>query len=76
MQPYTGYVNLQGLTADETREAIFIFEEEDGSTTAIDAAKVLNGKSAEGLYRVDGVKVQGATTQKGVYIQDGKKFVK
>ena len=76
MQPYTGYVNVG--TANATREVNFFFEEEDGSTTAINAADFVNGNkaNAEGLYRIDGVKVQGATTQKGVYIQDGKKFVK
>ena len=74
MQPYTGYVNLQGLTG--TREIICFFEEEDGTTTAINAAELQNMMKTEGLYRIDGIKVQGAPTQKGVYIQDGKKFVK
>ena len=74
MQPYTSYLDLGGFTG--TREVVVILEEEDGSTTAINAAELQNLKSAEGLYRIDGVKVQGATTQKGVYIQDGKKFVK
>ena len=76
MQPYTGYVNLGA--GSETREVIFTFEEEDGSTTAIKSVDFLNGNkaNAEGLYRVDGIKLQSAPTQKGVYIQDGKKFVK
>ena len=74
MQPYTSYLDLGGFTG--TREVVVILEDEDGSTTAINAAELQNLKSAEGLYRIDGVKVQGATTQKGVYIQDGKKFVK
>ncbi len=73
MQPYTSYLNLGGFTG--TREVVVIVEEEDGSTTAINAAE-LQKKSTEGLYRVDGVKLQSAPTQKGVYIQDGKKFVK
>lgn len=74
MQPYTGYVNVG--TANATREVNFFFEEEDGSTTAINAAELQNMMKTEGLYRIDGIKVQGAPTQKGVYIQDGKKFVK
>ena len=77
MQPYTGYVNLgEGFTG--TREVNFIFEEEDGSTTVIKDVDFMNGNkaNAEGLYRVDGIKLQSAPTQKGVYIQDGKKFVK
>ena len=76
MPPYTGFVNLTTLA--DTREVTFTFEEPDGSTTSIKAVDFSDGNkaNAEGLYRVDGVKVQGATTQKGVYIQDGKKFVK
>ena len=76
MPPYTGFANLG--TASATREVTFTFEEEDGSTTAIKAVDFFNGNkaNAEGVYRVDGVKVQGATTQKGVYIQNGKKYVK
>ena len=75
MAPYTGYVNMG--QANATREIIFTFEEEDGSTTAIKSVEFVNdSKSVEGLYRIDGVKIQGTATQKGVYIQDGKKFVK
>ena len=77
MQPYNAYVNL-GATSS-VREVTFTFEEEDGSTTAIKAIDFLNGNNkanAEGLYRVDGVKINTAPTQKGVYIQGGKKFVK
>ena len=76
MQPYYGFVNLGADS--ETREVIFTFEEEDGTTTAIKAVDFMNGNkaNAEGLYRIDGIKLQSAPTQKGVYIQDGKKFVK
>ncbi len=78
LPPYNGFVNLGEGNVYNTREVIFTFEEEDGSTTSIRDIDFVNGNkaNAEGLYRVDGVKVQGATTQKGVYIQDGKKFVK
>ena len=76
MQPYYGFVNLGA--GSETREVIFTFEEEDGTTTAIKAVDFMNGNkaNAEGLYRIDGIKLQSAPTQKGVYIQDGKKVVK
>ena len=76
MQPYTGYVNLGAGSA--TREVTFTFEEEDGSTTAIKAVDFMNGNkaNAEGLYRVDGIKLNTAPTQKGVYIQNGKKVLK
>ena len=76
MPPYTGFANLG--VASSTREVTFTFEEEDGSTTAIKAVDFFNGNkaNAEGVYRVDGVKMNTAPTQRGVYIQDGKKFVK
>ncbi len=76
MQPYYGFVNLG--QSSEVRNVIFTMEEEDGTTTAIKAVDFLNGNKvkAEGLYRIDGIKLQSAPTQKGVYIQDGKKFVK
>lgn len=74
MQPYTGFVNLGEVNA--TRELNFFFEEEDGSTTAIKAVDFMNGNQNNGdLYNVQGMKVQGAA-QKGIYIQNGKKFVK
>ena len=76
MQPYNAYVDLS--TSSEARNVTFTFEEEDGSTTAIKAVDFMNGKSAkaEGVYRVDGVKMNTVPTQKGVYIQNGKKYVK
>ena len=78
LPPYTSYVNLGEGNEYNTREVIFTFEEADGSTTAIKGVDFMNGNkaNAEGLYRVDGIKLQSAPTQKGVYVQDGKKFVK
>ena len=75
LPPYYGYVNLgEGFAG--TREVIFTFEEPDGSTTDIKNVDFVNGANSEDLYRVDGVKMTVAPTQKGVYIQGGKKFVK
>jgi len=54
---------------------IFI-EEPDGSTTAIGAIAA-DGElvPAEGWYTLNGVKLQGIPTQKGIYINNGKKVV-
>jgi len=54
---------------------IFI-EEPDGSTTAINAINA-DGEvvKAEGWYNLNGVKLQGMPTQKGIYINNGKKIV-
>ena len=54
---------------------IFI-EEPDGSTTAIETINA-DGMAvpAEGWYTLNGVKLQAAPTQKGIYINNGKKIV-
>ena len=71
LRPLGAYFELtNGATARE-----IIFQEADGSTTAIKVANPENNASAEGMYTVGGVKLQGAPTQKGVYIQNGKKVV-
>ena len=73
--PFEAYLKYApGKTGAGVR--MITFEEADGTITAINGVEGENGANAEGLYRIDGVKVQGTTTQKGVYIQDGKKFVK
>lgn len=53
-----------------------LVEEADGSTTAISA--ITNegvAVKAEGWYTIDGMKLNAAPTQKGVYINNGKKIV-
>ena len=60
------------------RNMTFYFEELDGSTTAIKSVNVddLNGKiAAEGMYNLNGMKLNTVPTQKGVYIMNGKKVV-
>ena len=51
-------------------------EEADGSTTAISAITA-DGQliPAEGWYTLNGVKLQAAPVEKGVYINNGKKVV-
>ena len=53
-----------------------IVEEADGSTTAISAV-TSDGVAVktEGWYTIDGMKLNAAPTQKGVYINNGKKIV-
>ena len=54
----------------------FIIEELGGNTTVIRGINI-DGQniSAEGLYNMNGMKLQSVPTQKGVYIQNGKKIV-
>ena len=76
--PLDCYVDLSG---DEVgaRNVVFEFEEADGSTTAIKSISVEANKSVsakkEGWYTINGVKLQAAPTQKGLYIFNGKKLV-
>ena len=65
------------IPANEAAARTIEFEEADGTTTAIQVVKANNAKAgnAEGWYTVGGMKLQGAPTQKGVYIQNGKKVI-
>ena len=74
LQPTEAYIQLP----IETQSIIFNFEDVNGGTTAIKSIDVdnLSGKvSAEGWYTLNGMKLQTAPTEKGVYIKDGKKVV-
>ena len=66
-------------TTVAAREATFIMEELDGSTTALksisaDATNDVKVK-ADGWYTINGVKLNTVPTQKGIYINNGKKVV-
>jgi len=57
---------------------IFVEDIDDNGTTAIKSlnADQVNGlKVAEGWYTLNGVKLQGMPTEKGIYINNGKKVV-
>ena len=74
LQPTEAYIQLPIVS----QSIVFNFEDVDGGTTAIKSIDIdnLSGKvSAEGWYTLNGVKLQGAPTEKGVYIKDGKKVV-
>ena len=65
------YLNTNG----NSKARIFV-EEADGSVTAISTINADGvAIAAEGWYTLNGVKLQGAPTEKGVYIQNGKKVV-
>ena len=73
-----GYTRPSGAylkIASGSGARIFI-EEPDGSTTAIETINA-DGMAvpAEGWYTINGVKLQGVPTEKGIYINNGKKIV-
>ena len=78
-QIFQGYAvkNTRGILILEKNLSARIFiEEPDGSTTvinSIDADGV--AMPAEGWYTLNGVKLQSMPTEKGIYINNGKKVV-
>ena len=65
-----GYVHAVAGAA-----ARILVEEPDGSTTSINAVTGETTNSADSWYSVDGMKLNAQPTQKGVYINNGKKVV-
>ncbi len=78
--PFAAFIDLTSLSEAEARNAVFIMEELDGTTTAIRSieAEDIQGNAnvkAEGMYNLKGMKLNSVPTQKGVYVKDGKKFI-
>ena len=75
--PFEAYIDMSSASASAPNMTFF-FEEIDGTVTAIKSINAENlnkNMSREGWYNLNGVKLQGAPTQKGIYIQNGKKVV-
>ena len=75
--PFEGFIDMSDADPAAARSMTFYFEEIDGSTTAIKGISTddLNNKNAEGWYNLNGMKMDGASLQKGIYIKNGKKVV-
>ena len=72
--PFDAYVEL--TPAGAARGVTFTFQELDGSYTAIKSVEAsVNDNIKTGWYNLNGVKMEGAPTQKGIYINNGKKVV-
>ena len=72
LRQLSGYMTT--VSAAESHE--FIIEEPNGNTTVIRGITVdSQSVNAEGWYNLRGMKLQGAPTEKGVYIQNGKKVI-
>ena len=65
------------LSENATGARIFVEDFENGTTSikSLDADEINGLKVAEGWYTIDGIKLQSAPTQKGIYINNGKKIV-
>ena len=84
---FRGYFQLKnGLTASENASQVsgnevkaFVLNFGDGETTGIESLTPNpspNGEGSEYWYSIDGRRLQGEPTQKGVYIRNGKKIMK
>ena len=76
--PFEGFIDQNNTTAENPEAAIFLMEDIDGTVTAIKGVEVdnVNGqKNVEGMYNLNGMKLNSVPTQKGVYIQNGKKVI-
>lgn len=72
LRPLSAYI--QFATTEPAPHMIYI-EELNGGFTAISTVNADNNFNAEGMYNLNGMKLQSAPTQKGIYIQNGKKVV-
>ena len=76
--PFACYVDQNELNQG-AHEMSFIYEDLNGNTTAIrsiSADEIDKAKAyGEGWYNLNGVKMQGVPTEKGIYILNGKKVV-
>ena len=72
MAPLSAYFQIPEGSSARTIE----FQEADGSTTAIEivGAEKLNTVK-EGWYTINGMKLENAPVEKGIYINNGKKIV-
>ena len=74
MKGFRGYFLMHEAAANLARAFVINFG--DGETSGIQPIRMENGTTpAEGTYDLSGRRIQGQPTQKGVYIQNGKKVV-
>lgn len=75
IKPLEAFLLLPGAT-DENNVRITV-EDFDGQTTSIQtlSGADVNAINNQGWYTVDGIKLQSAPTEKGIYINNGKKVV-
>ena len=68
---------VPAANANAVHPTIITVEDFDGQTTSIKTlnAETMKAYAAEGWYTLDGIKLQSAPTEKGIYINNGKKVV-
>ena len=74
LKPMEAYLKLNG---EALGARIFVEDFENGATAikSLSADEINGLKTSEGWYTIDGIRLQSAPTQKGIYINNGKKVV-
>ncbi len=67
------YVVIPDNPAKQLNAMSIVVEEENGETTAINRLNFTGETDGDAWYTLQGVRLNGAPTQRGVYIHDGKK---
>ena len=72
--PFGGFFNWTAPSASAPAMTITV-QDADGTITSISSIESEDEINASGWYNLNGIKLEGAPTQKGVYIKDGKKII-
>ena len=75
LRPLGAYIKTVNVMDGMSSAPRILIEEPDGTTTAISTVSVEQSQDAEGWYNLNGMKMNGAPSQKGVYIKNGKKVI-
>ena len=76
LNPVCAYITYKNVQNSNSSAPIIYIEEPDGQTTAISVVnnQVVEG-NANGWYTINGMKLDSMPTEKGIYINNGKKVV-
>ena len=70
------YFHIPAISGNAlARRFVMNFGEEDGTTGIIEVTANQKSTPASGIYTLDGRKLQGQPTQRGIYIVNGKKII-
>ena len=74
LKPMEAYLKLDAAALNAH---VFVEDFENGTTAikSLSTDDIEGLKTSEGWYTIDGIRLQGAPTEKGIYINNGKKVV-
>jgi len=76
LRPLGAYIKTVEIMDGMSAAPRIVIEEPNGETTAIETINIeQQNQDAEGWYNLSGMKLNGAPSQKGVFIKNGKKVI-